>query len=122
MPAGAGARRHTLILVGELDQRSAGVLEGEIKHLCSEGVDGITLDLRGLTYIDPVGVSVIAVCCDLCRKRGHDFAMIPGSRFVLRAFERAGVSHLLPVQEDEIVVRRRSPLVVGQPRFAGGER
>jgi anti-anti-sigma factor len=122
VPAGAGVRRHTLALVGELDQRSARILEAEIEHLCAQGIEGITLDLRELTYIDPVGVAVIAVCCDLCRKRGHDFALVPGPRFVQRAFERAGVSHLLPVQEDAIVVRRRAPLLLGQPRFANGER
>jgi anti-anti-sigma factor len=121
-PSSAGARRHTLILIGELDQRSARVLEAEVERLCEEGVAEITLDLRELTYIDSIGVAVLAVCCDLCKKRGHHFELIHGARFVLRAFERAGVSHLLPVEEGEFVVRRQFPLVIGQPRFAGGDR
>jgi anti-anti-sigma factor len=105
----AGARRHTLSLIGELDQRTARVLDAEIERLCEEDVAGITLDLRELTYIDSTGIAVIAVRCELCRKRGQDFALIPGSRFVNRAVERSGVSHLLPVEEDEIPIRRSRP-------------
>jgi len=105
----AGARRHTLSLIGELDQRTARVLDAEIERLCEEDVAGITLDLRELTYIDSTGIALIAVRCQLCRKRGRDFALIPGSRSVNRAFGRAGVSHLLPVQEDEILIRRSRP-------------
>jgi anti-anti-sigma factor len=86
---------HTLVLSGELHQRSAHALEAEIERLCEAGVTGITLDLRGLTYIDPIGVAVIAFRCGLCERRGYDFAVIPGSRFVHRALEQAGVTNLL---------------------------
>ena len=37
---------HTLVLTGELNHRSAHVLETEIERACDEGVTGITLDLR----------------------------------------------------------------------------
>src|SRR5271155_3899543 len=62
--------QHTLILTGELDGGSARALETEIERLCEEGVTGITLDLRGLKYIDSIGVAVIAFRCGLCRRRG----------------------------------------------------
>src|SRR5437016_1022591 len=75
---------HTLVLTGELNQRSAQTLEVEIERLCDEGVSGITLDLRKLTYIDSVGVAVIAFLCGLCRRRGYGFAVIPGSRLMYR--------------------------------------
>jgi anti-anti-sigma factor len=96
--ASVDVQTHTLILTGELDHRSAHALEAEIERLCEEGVTGITLDLRELTYIDPIGVAVIAFRCGLCKRRGYDFALIPGSRFVHRAFEQAGVTDLLPFQ------------------------
>jgi anti-sigma B factor antagonist len=107
----AGARWHTLSLTGELDPRTARVLDAEIERLCEEDVAGITLDLRELTYIDSTGIAVIAVRCELCRKRGQDFALIPGTRSVNRAFERAGVSHLLPVHDDEILIPREDQAV-----------
>src|SRR5271167_3633133 len=98
---------HTLILTGELNYRSAHTLEAEIERVCEEGVTGITLDLRGLTYIDSIGLAVIAFRCGLCKRSGYDFALIPGSAFVRRAFERAGVTDFLAPQEDALAPPRR---------------
>jgi anti-anti-sigma factor len=100
--ASVNIRTHTLVLTGELDHRSAHSLEAAIERLCEDGVTGITLDLRELTYIDPIGVAVIAFRSGLCKRRGYDFALIPGSQSIQKAFDRAGVSDLLPFQEDEL--------------------
>jgi anti-anti-sigma factor len=90
---------HTLILTGELTHRSAHALELEIERLCEEGVTDITLDLRELTGLDPVGVAVIAFRCGLCEKRGYGFRLIRGSQSVQRAFEHAGVLGMLPFED-----------------------
>jgi anti-anti-sigma factor len=90
---------HTLILTGELTHRSAHALEVEIERLCEEGVTDITLDLRDLVSIDPVGVAVIAFRCGLCEKRGYGFTLIKGEQPVQRAFEQAGVLGMLPFQD-----------------------
>ena len=100
--ASVSVRAHTLVLTGELDRRSAHALEAEIERLCKEGVTGITLDLRELTYIDSIGVAVIAFRCRLCKSRGYDLALIPGSRIIHRAFEQAGVEDLLPFRQDDV--------------------
>jgi anti-anti-sigma factor len=92
---------HTLILTGELTHRSAQALEVEIERLCEEGVTDITLDLRDLVRIDPVGVAVIAFRCGLCEKRGYGFRLIRGSHAVQRAFEEAGVTSLLPFEDHD---------------------
>jgi anti-anti-sigma factor len=92
---------HTLILTGELTHRSAHALEVEIERLCEEGVTDITLDLRDLVRIDPVGVAVIAFRCGLCEKRGYGFRLIRGSHSVQRAFDHAGVSSLLPFEDHD---------------------
>ncbi|HZL47944.1 MAG TPA: STAS domain-containing protein [Solirubrobacteraceae bacterium] len=97
---------HTLILTGELTHRSAHMLEVEIERLCEQGVTDITLDLRQLTCIDSIGVAVISFRCDLCRRLGYGFTLIPGSRIIHRAFEQAGVIDLLPFQGDEVAARR----------------
>lgn len=117
-PASVSLRTHTLILTGDLDGSSAHALEAEIERLCAEGVTGITLDLRELTYIDLTGVAVIAFRCGLCQKRGYDFALIPGSRFIHRVFERAGVTDLLPFQRDDLAAPR-VPALVLSPRSRG---
>jgi anti-anti-sigma factor len=87
---------HTLALTGELTHRTAQALEVEIERLCEEGVTDITLDLRELTGVDPVGVAVIAFRCGLCEKRGYGFRLIRGTPPVQRAFEQAGVLGMLP--------------------------
>jgi anti-anti-sigma factor len=98
---------HTLILTGQLTHRSAQALEIEIERLCEEGVTDITLDLRDLETIDPVGVAVIAFRCGLCEKRGYGFRLIRGRRSVQRAFEQAGVIEMLPFDvEDDIAAAR----------------
>jgi anti-anti-sigma factor len=110
--ASVNVRTHTLVLTGELDHRSAHALEAEIERLCEEGVTGITLDLRDLTYIDPIGVAVIAFRCGLCKRRGYDFALIPGSPYIHRAFEQAGVAELLPFHEEEEEAPPEPPALV----------
>jgi anti-anti-sigma factor len=117
----ANVRPHTLILTGELDGGSARALEAEIERLCEEGVTGITLDLRKLTYIDSIGVAVIAFRCGLCQRRGYDFALIPGAQHVHRVFEQAGVTDVLPFQEDDVAAPRRPLLVRGHRSRDGCE-
>jgi anti-anti-sigma factor len=117
-------RMHTLVLTGSLDRSSVHTLEAEIERLCEEGVTGITLDLRQLADIDPFGVAVIAFRCGLCKRRGYDFALIRGSRAIQRAFEKAGVSELLPFERDAAVAQL-PPVLALEPHLkavAGGER
>jgi anti-anti-sigma factor len=99
-------RTHTLVLTGELTRSSVVALEREIERLCDEGVSAITLDLRRLEQIDSTGVAVIAFRARLCERQGVGFSLVPGSRFIQRAFEQAGVLEATPLQEDEITVRR----------------
>jgi anti-sigma B factor antagonist len=87
---------HTLVLLGALDSVSACTLEAAIERLCESGARGITLDLRKLNRIDSTGVAVIAFRSKLCKRRGHDFTLIPGPRRIQRAFELAGVVDSLP--------------------------
>jgi anti-anti-sigma factor len=91
---------HTLMLLGELDRASTVTLEAAIEGLCEREVGGITLDLSGLSYIDATGVAVIAFRCGWCRRRGYEFALLPGTPAVQHVFEWAGASHL-PFLADE---------------------
>jgi anti-anti-sigma factor len=108
--ASAQAWVHTVVLTGELDGGSAHLLEAEMERLCKEGVTGITLDLRGLTRIDSIGVAVVAFQCGLCRRRGYEVGLIPGPASVQRAFEDARVIETLPFREEEIAGSVASPV------------
>ncbi len=109
-PTSVARRIHTLILTGSLDRGSVRQLETEIERLCEDGVTGITLDLRELTYIEAIGVAVVAFRCGLCLRRGYDFAMIRGPRIVQRAFEQAGLSELLPFTDERGPLEEQAPL------------
>lgn len=96
---------HKLILTGSLDHRTAAELEDEIECLCEEGVTTLTLDLRRLGVIDSVGAKAIASRGAVCKQRGRDFAVIPGSPVVHRALAEAGAESLLagdPSQTDAL--------------------
>jgi anti-anti-sigma factor len=86
-----GVWRHTIVLTGALTHGTAHELEIEIEQRCADGVTALTLDLRELAYIDPIGVSVIAFRSRLCKRRGYDFAVVAGSPMMCRALAQAGV-------------------------------
>ncbi len=104
--AGEPVWRHKLILTGKLDHGSATELEEEIECLCEEGVTTLALDLRQLDAIDSIGVTAIARRGAVCKMRGHDFAVIPGSRVVRRALAEAGATDLLTPDPNANVVCR----------------
>jgi anti-anti-sigma factor len=93
--------QHTLVLIGELDRFSAHTLEAEIERLCEAGTSAITLDLSGLTHIDPIGVAVVAFRAHLCERHGYGFALVRGARHVQREFELAGLDDRLPFEGRE---------------------
>jgi anti-anti-sigma factor len=98
--------RHKLILTGRLDHRTVVELEDEIECLCEEGVTILTLDLRQLDAIDSVGAKTIALHGVACKRRGRDFAVVPGSPIVHRALAEAGAESLLAGDSGEAGVLR----------------
>jgi anti-anti-sigma factor len=107
VPAVGGLWRHTLILTGELDGRSAPELEDEIECLCQEGVTSIALDMRRLDAMDPMGVQAVAFLSGLYRGQGCEFVVIAGSRVVHHALTEAGATDLLmPGPIEDISARR----------------
>ncbi len=104
--ASAPVWRHKLILTGKLDHHTAVELEDEIECLCEEGVTSLTLDLRQLDAIDSVGARAIASHGATCKRRGRDFAVVPGSPVVHRALAEVSAESLLAVEPGETGVHR----------------
>jgi anti-anti-sigma factor len=120
--AGSGDRAHTLIPTGRLDRTSAAVLEAELERLYDAGITAVVLDLRELTYLDATGVAVLAFRSQLCKRRGTELHLIPGSRLMRRAFEAAGVTSLRDAPEDPTAPSRPSaPRALGTDEVARGE-
>ena len=87
--------RHTLILTGHLDRRSAAELQDELECLHQEGVTALTLDLRQLDGIDSPGATVIADQGALFKKEGRTFAVIPGGLLRQGLLAQARLKNLL---------------------------
>jgi anti-anti-sigma factor len=68
---------HTLALTGELDLASASNLEGIIEADVHDA-RAITLDLRGLSFMDSCGLRAVLNTRKVCETRAYDFALIPG--------------------------------------------
>ena len=93
--ASAPVWKHKLILKGRLDHRTKVELQDEIECLCEEGVTLLTLDLGQLDEIDSDGAKAIACGGVVCRERGRDFTVVPGSPAVHRALAEVGAEGLL---------------------------
>jgi ABC-type transporter Mla MlaB component len=109
--------RHTLILTGRLDHRSAAELEDEIDCLRQEGVTALTLDLRGLDEIDSLGTQLVARQRALFGDEGRSFTVIPGGLLRQGLWARARVRNLLANASNEgFVPRFANPQVPGSLR------
>jgi anti-anti-sigma regulatory factor len=104
--AGTPKWRHKLILTGTLDYRTVIELEDEIECLYEEGVTILTLDLRRLDVIDSDGAKAVALRGVACKRRGRDFAVVPGSLVVHRVLAEAGAESLLDGDPSETGVVR----------------
>jgi anti-anti-sigma factor len=98
------ADKVVLSLLGELDLATAELLEQAI-----DGVDEseklIVLDLQQLQFIDSTGLRGVLAALELCRERGQEFAITPGSQQVQRLLSVTGVAgHLRTIAAgDEIL-------------------
>ncbi len=93
---------HKLILLGELDHRSAATLEAAIESLCERDVAGIELDLSKLTSIDATGIAVVAFRCRWCERHGFGFVLVPGAPAIQHAFAQAGALARLPFRAEAL--------------------
>jgi anti-anti-sigma regulatory factor len=115
--AGPPVWRHKLVLTGRLNHRTAVELEDEIECLCEEGVTILTLDLRRLEAIDSVGANTIALHGVACKRRGRDFAVVPGSPVIHGVLAEAGAESLLACDPGETgVLRLATRTSDGSPR------
>jgi anti-anti-sigma regulatory factor len=86
---------HTLILKGSLDHDSAAELHEELECLQQEGVTDLTLDLRQLDELDPLGAQVITSQSAFFEGRGRRFAVLVSSPALEGTLSEAGAGDLL---------------------------
>lgn len=91
----------TLALAGELDISTADRLQAAVSRLCvAEGERELTLDLRGLTFVDSSGLAAIVYTSRLCERYGCELSVIRGPQSVQHVFELTGLTELLPFRQE----------------------
>jgi anti-anti-sigma factor len=87
------AKRHTVVLAGEVDIASVAILDTVLTNVCESGPEAVVLDLCRVSFMDSAGIHAIRRAEQLCRELdGCWFALIPGGNpRVLRVLELTGV-------------------------------
>jgi anti-sigma B factor antagonist len=84
--------------VGELDLATVVPLREVLDRF--EGCAAVVLDLRGVSFIDSAGLSLVMEQQRRAEREGVEFRLVRGPRAVQRLFELTGVSrHLVWVDE-----------------------
>ena len=86
---------------GELDMATVAQLDRQLSELRAAGMGRVVLDLRGLTFMDSTGLSVLLRWARDAAQDGFDFGVVRTDGPVNRLFELAGVEHHLPFVEPE---------------------
>jgi anti-sigma B factor antagonist len=86
---------------GELDMATVPLLDRQLGELRTAGVGCVVVDLRGLTFMDSTGLSVLLRWARDAARDGFRFGLVREAGPVNRLFQLAGVEHRLPFVEPD---------------------
>lgn len=92
----AGDEVH-LDLGGELDMAATLKLEPIVDDLLDDGVKRVVADLRGLSFIDSTGFSLLITLNERVTSEGAELVLLRPRQDVSRALEVAGLDSVLPL-------------------------
>jgi anti-sigma B factor antagonist len=95
---GDGSAR--VVLRGELDVATAAVLMQRLAAVNRTGVRELTLDVAELSYIDPAGLSLLAVAQQRATASGMAFRIDAPTAFVRDLLTRTGLIDVLTVSPE----------------------
>src|SRR4051794_35586988 len=72
---------------GDLDMGTVPALEERLKASRGDGARRIVVDLRGLSFMDSTGLTMVTRWNNESRRDGFDFALIAGPERVQRLFD-----------------------------------
>jgi anti-sigma B factor antagonist len=102
---GAGVR---VVALGQVDLSTAGALDEQLRALWASGCRDVTVDLRGLTFMDTTGVYVLLDAHSDAEARGGAFAIIAGPPNVQRLLAITGAAGILSADREEPALARRA--------------
>jgi anti-anti-sigma factor len=87
----------TVPVAGEFEMARTFKVEPELERVLERpGLERLTLDLSGTTFIDSTGLGVVMRLANDAESRGVELAIVPGPPEVQRVFETAGLADALP--------------------------
>ena len=87
-----------LIVQGEIDIATAGVLRRRLIDAC-ERADDVTVDLRRVAFLDCIGLHLLLEQHEHCARHGRRIDLVQGPSAVRRVFELTGASERLSFVE-----------------------
>jgi anti-sigma B factor antagonist len=87
--------------IGELDLATVGRLDRALGELRGDGVRRVVVDLRGLTFMDSTGLSLLLRWGHDADRDGFDLALVHGGRPIRRLFELTGAEGRLTFVDPE---------------------
>jgi len=110
------ASSYVVTLSGELDMGSAPQVARVLEPLVVDSAPTITVDLRGLSFIDASGLRALLRSNRAAVDAGRVLRLIPGRPEVARVFELAGVRDAFTWTEAADDRPDPDPTVAGGPR------
>ena len=89
----------SLRLRGELDMAGVPVLDQRVRACAGDGTKQLTIDLRGLRFIDSSGIAALVHASKLCEKNGVELELVRGHTAVQRLFVLTGLNDVLPFRD-----------------------
>lgn len=85
-------------LGGELDLATAPVLHRELLATLAEPIEGLTVDLERVTFIDGSGIAALNAARRNATERGIAFPLVSVPRAARRVLEVAGLSEIFGLE------------------------
>jgi anti-sigma B factor antagonist len=86
-----------VVLAGELDIGSAPEVEEVLRKVESDGAQTLTIDLRGLTFMDSTGLRMLVAADKRAKDAGRSLRIVRGPAPVQRILDLTGLGDKLPL-------------------------
>ena len=96
----------TIALSGELDLRTAPILEESLVRVEADGVTAIVVDLVELTFIESTGLRALITARERAFASGRQLLLFGAKPNVRRVFEVTGTEFLLEGEDARLFIRK----------------
>ena len=96
-PQGDGVR---VVFTGELDIAGAREAEEALRQAESDGGSALTIDLRGLTFMDSTGLRLLVAADRRAGESGRTLRIVRGPDPIQRVLDLTGLGDRLPLVDE----------------------